>query len=271
MTFGNDRTPLAGAHLAAVPINASHPEPQKRNAAHFVLQGKGGVGKSLIASFLAQYLSDPARRARPAQCIDTDPVNQTLTAYRALRAVHLPLLEGSRIDERKFDLLMERLLCDDGNFVIDNGASSFVPMSNYLIEGNAFGLLEDAGRDVYVHTVITGGQALGDTLQGFKALVEQMLSRNVIVWLNEYFGPIEAQGKTFPDMKVFVENRAKVRGVVRIAKHNHDTFGRDLEEMLAAKLTFREVIEGGKVSKMSSHRVRAVQREIFDQLEAILG
>ena len=39
---------------------------------HFVLQGKGGVGKSMIAAVLAQYLTEHDRQP---MCIDTDPVN----------------------------------------------------------------------------------------------------------------------------------------------------------------------------------------------------
>src|SRR5579859_3467685 len=41
---------------------------------HLTLQGKGGVGKSLVASILAQYFRHHGREIR---CIDSDPVNQT--------------------------------------------------------------------------------------------------------------------------------------------------------------------------------------------------
>ena len=41
---------------------------------HFVLQGKGGVGKSFVASILGQYFQV---RGRDVRCFDTDPVNQT--------------------------------------------------------------------------------------------------------------------------------------------------------------------------------------------------
>ena len=39
-------------------------------AIHFTLQGKGGVGKSLVASILAQYFR---HRGAEIHCIDTDP------------------------------------------------------------------------------------------------------------------------------------------------------------------------------------------------------
>ena len=48
-------------------------------AIHLTLQGKGGVGKSLVATVLAQYLREKGKDVR---CIDTDPVNRTFAQYR---------------------------------------------------------------------------------------------------------------------------------------------------------------------------------------------
>ncbi|NQU58501.1 MAG: conjugal transfer protein TraL, partial [Rhodospirillales bacterium] len=53
---------------------------------HMILQGKGGVGKSFVASLLAQhYLS---REITPV-CIATDPINQTFAAYKSFNAHQL--------------------------------------------------------------------------------------------------------------------------------------------------------------------------------------
>ena len=68
-------------------------------AIHLTLQGKGGVGKSLVAAVLAQYLKSAGRDVR---CIDTDPVNRTFAQYAALNADRLQLRdEHNRIDQRK--------------------------------------------------------------------------------------------------------------------------------------------------------------------------
>lgn len=236
------------------------------NSVHFTLQGKGGVGKSLVSALLAQYF---AHIGAPVKCIDTDPVNQTLVNYKALNAKHLELLDGSRIDERKIDNLMQQLLSEDGVFVVDNGASSFVPLSNYLIENNAIEMLKDSGREVFIHCVITGGQALLDTLAGFKALAEQTDTKNIVIWLNEYFGPIERDGKSFTEMKAFVDNQDKVRGIVRLAKRNADTFGKDIEEMASKKLTFAEFIEKPDFTIMAKQRIKTVQKDVFGQLDEV--
>ena len=59
---------------------------ESAGAIHLTLQGKGGVGKSLIASILAQYLKEKGREVR---CIDTDPVNRMFAQYGALAADRL--------------------------------------------------------------------------------------------------------------------------------------------------------------------------------------
>src|SRR3954452_5662840 len=235
---------------------------------HLTLQGKGGVGKSLVAAVLAQYLKASGRDVR---CIDTDPVNRTFAQYTALGADRLQLRdEHNRIDQRAFDSLIERFLVEYGAaFVVDNGASTFLPLWHYFLENNALDYLRDNGRKVHVHTVITGGQALIDTLNGFHELAQTTEERNIVVWVNEYFGRVEAEGKKFSEMTAYRENSDKVCGAVVFSKRNQDTFGRDVEEMIAAKLTFNEAIGTAKLPVMAKQRLKIVQRDLFEQLDRV--
>ncbi len=237
-------------------------------AIHLTLQGKGGVGKSLVASVLAQYL---LRKGAPVRCVDTDPVNRTLAQYEGLGANWLSLRdEHNRIDQRAFDGLMERFLTEDSaTFVVDNGASTFLPLWHYLLENSGLQFLRDQGRRVYVHTVITGGQALLDTLNGFNELAQTTQERNIVVWVNEYFGRVEADGKRFTDMAAYRSNTDKVCGAVILPKRNQDTFGRDVEEMISAKLTFQEAISAARFSIMAKQRLKVVERDLFEQLDAL--
>jgi hypothetical protein len=233
---------------------------------HFILQGKGGVGKSLVASFLGQYLRTSGV---PTRCIDTDPVNQTLTQYKALEVAHLKLMVDNRIDARAFDELMERMLTGSSSFVIDNGASTFIPLWHYVVENGVIETLERHDRNVFVHSVVTGGQAMLDTLSGFGDLAERSPAQNLVVWLNEYFGPVEAGGKRFREMKVFEQNQARIRGVVTIPRRSADTFGRDIDEMLRAKLTFEEALGSRAFSIMSRQRLEMIRRDLYRQLDGL--
>lgn len=233
---------------------------------HLSLQGKGGVGKSLIASILAQYFR---QKGRDVQCIDTDPVNQTLAQYRALRAQHLELLQDGQVDQRRFDVLLERILTEDAVFVVDSGASTFIPLWNYLLENDVMQVLPQARKRLYVHTVVTGGQALLDTLKGFRSLAESTSDRNLIVWINEYFGRVEYAGKSFEQMQAYELSKDKVFGSVQITKRNNDTFGRDIHDVITSKLTFDEAIRDGAFSLMAKQRMRVVQRDLFEQIDRL--
>lgn len=249
-------------------MNAVSISPATDSTVHLILQGKGGVGKSYLASLLTQFLNS---RQRPVTCIDTDPVNATFAGYKAFNVQRVELMEGGSLNERKFDDVMEQVVSGSGDFVIDNGAASFIPLSFYILENDAINVLTANGKRVVIHTVVTGGQAIRDTLEGFKSLATQ-LPENVelVVWLNEFFGDIAAEGKQFEDMAVYQKNRDRVSGLVRIHRQTGATFGKDVQLMLDSKMTFQEAAESEKFGLMAKQRLATVQRSIFDQLAMIL-
>jgi hypothetical protein len=236
---------------------------------NFVLQGKGGVGKSFIASLLAQHY---LRLKAPVVCVDTDPVNATLSGYTSFKARRVELLQENRISERRFDEMMEWILGEDAEFVVDNGASVFLPLTNYLLENDAIRMITAQKKQVIVHTVITGGQALMDTLLGLEAVASSMPTEaQITVWLNEFFGPIVADGKTFEQMAVYQKHKARLANVVRIPRQTSDTFGKDMELMLHERLTFAEAITGPKFSLMAKQRLTMMGEMIFSQMDGAAG
>ena len=180
-------------------------------------------------------------------------------------------MENGSLIERNFDRLIEQVVEEDTNFVIDNGAASFIPLSYYIAENDAINLIGENGKKVIIHTVITGGQALRDTLGGFASLAEQMPGNaELVVWLNEFFGDIEAEGKTFEEMKVYQNNKDRVRGIVRIARQTGSTFGEDVKLMLDSKMTFDEIKQSPDFGLMSKSRLSKVKTAIFEQLATII-
>lgn len=238
-----------------------------RTTVHLIMQGKGGVGKSLIAAMVAQYLADAGRAPR---CYDTDPVNATLAGYEALKVTRLELMAHGGLDVRKFDLLMEDILTRDGaTFVVDSGASSFLHLAAYMAENDVHELLAARGVDVVTHCVITGGQAMRDTVVGLDALARIARERSVVVWVNEYFGRPEHEGKGFQEMPVYAKHAGKFRGVAFLQQRNPDTFGRDVGDMVRLHRTFDEALAAPDVAIMVKSRLKQVRDDVFGQLRAI--
>lgn len=232
---------------------------------HMVLQGKGGVGKSLSASLLTQFFLE---RGRPVQCIDTDPVNATLAGYKAFSATTLDIMHGDDVDPRRFDHLVEVILelPQDMQLIVDNGAATFLPFCSYLAENAVFGLLKDQGQHVHLHSVVTGGQAILDTLAGLQSLLRSF-ELPLTVWLNPYFGPITREGKEFEEFSLFKEHAASIASIIRLPNRRKDTFGKDLERLLADRLTFAEASASPEYPIMVRQRLQMLWRDILDEIE----
>lgn len=237
-----------------------------QNQIHFTMQGKGGVGKSLASAIQIQYFLS---KGCNVQAFDTDPVNDTLSQYTALNAQSVPILDKSQnVNTRAFDGLIEKLLGFDGVSIVDNGASTFVPLMAYMVENNVSQFLKDAGKTLYIHSVITGGQAFDDTITGLSGMLTAHKGP-VIVWINEFFGEVGKGGKTFQDSKLYKDHKDSIPGLVTLARKNQDTFGADMELMVKNKMTFDQAIASEQFSIMAKQRLKMMKADIFEQLDTI--
>ena len=238
-----------------------------KTAIHLILQGKGGVGKSVVATWLAEYL---IKRGKNVRCIDGDPVNRSLAQYKALNAEKLDLVsEEGLVVRARYDALVQRFATEDGVFVMDSGATAFLPFWSYIVESEMIRVLRDAGRKLYVHCVISGGEMLTDTLLGFETLARSTPDKNVVVWINEYFGPVSRDGKEFDQVNVFQSHTDKMVGSIGIPQRSPDTFGESIQLMRTKKLTFDEAIQSEQFMLVQKSRLYLVQRELFEQLDKL--
>ena len=231
---------------------------------HIVLQGKGGVGKSLAASMLAQFLTS---RGETPLCIDTDPTNATFAGFKALNVRKLALLEDGDINPRNFDAMMELIAGSKEAVVVDSGASTYNPLSAYMFDNGVPEVIADLGHKLVLHTIVVGGQALVDTLAGFASVAEAFPApAAIVVWLNPYHGPIEHEGKSFEQLKAYKELKDRVAAIVTLPDLKRETFGADVQEMLAERKTLDEAMANAALPLMQRHRLGRVRDAVFGEL-----
>ena len=235
---------------------------------HLTLQGKGGVGKTLVTIMIAQYLIN---KGQSPLCVDTDPVNRSFMAFATLNVIPLDIMEeGHNINSRKFDDLVKMILEQENDTIIDNGASSFIPVTAYLKENSVFQLLAENGVTVFIHVVITGGQSFTDTIKGLDYIIKTFSDTvNIVVWLNEYFGEIEHEGKSFNELNIFKTNKNKIYGLIPIPEKTKETFGKDIKQMLEDRVTFDEYINLNTYFIMPRQRIKIFRDEMFNNISLV--
>ncbi|WP_216658155.1 P-loop NTPase family protein [Halomonas hibernica] len=238
-----------------------------KNTVHFILQGKGGIGKSFVSALLAEYIKT---NFGTLAAFDTDQENTTFAHYKALSVKQIPVMTPSRtIDSKKFDALIVDIMETEEPCVIDNGANTFSPLLAYMIENDVFSMLKDAGKRVYIHSIIGGGDNLIDTANGFNSIIQGVGDVPVVLWLNEYFGSTDSNGKEFTETTLFKNNSTLISGVVTLVERNRDTFGDDIKRMLSQRLTVSEAIASDKFNIMEKQRIKTVARDVFNQLDSV--
>jgi hypothetical protein len=189
--------------------------------------------------------------------------------YERLPVKALDIIENEEINQRKFDEIIEIIAQSKGDSVIDNGARSFIALSTYIKEMGIPEVLQSLGHELIIHTVITRGQALNDTLVGFAQMANH-LSGNTqfIFWLNPYWGEVKSGGKTFEQMTVYKTNKEAITALIQIPEYKQETFGHDLSTMLNQNLTFEEAINDPDKTIMTRQRLKIMQDDIFKRLDA---
>jgi hypothetical protein len=179
--------------------------------------------------------------------------------------------KGRRINPRRFDDLVEQIAGQraDAHVIVDTGSSAFVPLLHYVVTNEVTSILSQGGHQLVVHTIVTGGQALVDTLHGAAQLVKQLDDARFVIWLNPFWGPVADDGKTFEQMKTYQDIKKRIETVVNLPAFTDELFPQDIAAMLKSRLTFKDAIESPALSLMSRHRLKVAQREFYSRLNSL--
>lgn len=302
---------------------------------HLILQSKGGVGKSVSAWVLSQYLLDRAavqywaEKAKqddksddsenfsqslsynetpesPAGCslnpviIDIDPLNATLSDFKGLHTRRFNLFvptndpyDRYHLRQEVFDEMMDLIFNSPTDVIVDVGSAGFAPFCHYVIENNALKHLIDDTRpykhQAYIHSVIVGGDNFFSTLSGFGDLAQQIPrlqnpadasspSIKFMVWLNPYFGKVQAGGNTFEDTDIYREFKDRIAGIIRMPNtRRSELFDQAMSMCLENRWTFREFIRTAanpakgkpKISSMAVSRIVDTRDQFYSELDAM--
>ena len=240
------------------------------NSIHLVMQGKGGVGKSLTAVFIAQYLK---QKGNNVMCADTDPVNATFTQHKSLDVAHIEIAKDGNVIQSKFDALIEMIMASVGDFVIDNGAATFLPLTKYLVANDIYEILAGAGKKIFIHNVLTSGAGAGDTYNGLAELIGKVNSfAKIVVWENEFWGPVLYEGRPITDTKLFKEadKAGKIAGLVKIIdRSQNDAFVSDMAKMTTKKMTLADVNESTEFNFLAKNRIAKIVNGVFTELDLV--
>ena len=229
------------------------------NSVHFVLHSHGGIGKSVICTYLAQYLQE---KGDTPLCVDTDSVHQTLSQYKALNVYLCPVIQQGKINPREFDALLDKIITSQNRIIVDIATALFFPFLDYMKIHDGIILLQD--RPIFIHTIITGGSREKDSIACL-SILDKWLTGTVaklIVWQNEYWG--------VPNQKEPLSSNHS-ENIVRLSRRQSDTFDQVLNTLTKSHLTYQEAATSGEFQVLFLSRAYQIFQEIFHELDKLFN
>lgn len=77
--------------------------------------------------------------------------------------------------------------------------------------------------------------------------------------------------RRFEDFKAYKDNRDRVSAIVSIPQLKEETFGRDVSDMLRARLTFEEALQMDSLTIMARQRLKIFSSRLFEQMDAAVA
>lgn len=263
---------------------------QDMGTVHFVLQGKGGAGKSFVANIIGQY----AKQLDSNNIIiDTDPLNQSLYKIKGLNCEYINILNQQKddIDQRKFDEIIECTLASSAeHIVIDTGSSSFLQLSTYIKKQNVIALLNGIGYQTKFHFVVNGGSEQNEAMKltiEFAKILSDVESQNrgcydfykpLVLWLNPMPDQLRFDNEDNDIYKdhSYILLEPLLDTIVCLPIYSQDgVVKRDVFSMKDNLLTFDEFYqqpydkEAGKFGFMAKARMKEFQKSLYNAIEPI--
>lgn len=229
-----------------------------------VSQGKGGVGKSTIATMLASYLLEKGEKVK---CVDTDGVNLTFSAYKALCVVEKNILgeDYQTADLKKIDDFFSDILENETNetIIVDIGASSFLPVRGYIFNNEIHKMID---IDITFVLPICGGASEDTTMLGINDTVADFKTDcSYLVVQNERDGKLRFANSNL-EKKMLEELKEKYLGDVVLPKI-HGILASDFEIVTKNKLIFSEFDKCKELKILNRQRLKIFYNKFFEQLK----
>lgn len=235
---------------------------------HMTLAPKGGIGKSLVATLLTQWLRDSGQAV---VAFDNDPATATLQSYKSLDVRKLELVREGVVNKHAYDEMFMAMTTEDAAFVVDNGASNFLELTNYIEASDLFEVLASVGLQPYVHVPLVGGDDCLLTVGGADRLATVLPPvARIVVWHNLYKGPIAYDGVAWEKMEAYKRHARRFHAEVSIAKRD-DMTNAAVEKMLTRRDTFAEVMASNDYNLLDKSRLSRVKADVYEQLTQLIG
>lgn len=245
-----------------------------RREVHLLAAAAGGVGKSFIASLMAQA----CRRSGSGDdlvTIDAAVNSSTLASVDGLDVRRVHLYRGAEFDVTLLDPHLNDALEANRSYLVDTDGGSILQFLGYLGRLKFADMLAERGKRLVVHIIIVGGGQMRATAEWFVRVMKWLPAKaDAVLWVNEYQGLAETTpGLHFLETEKFSEYQGRIRAIGRLP-HLDSAYQVTVRDLLASRQTVDvrlAALAKDQARGIERRKLQQVSEELFAVVERVLG
>ena len=223
---------------------------------HFVGGEKGGVGKSLLARSLAQYMID---KEIPFLGFDTDRSHGALMRFYSGYAAPA-LVDRYEALDATIEAAIEQ---PDRRVLVDLAAQTHDPLVKWMDESGVLDLASEGAVNIYYWHVMDAGK---DSVDLLKRLLDRFGSRlNYVLVLNQLRGDDFSILQRSGEQTRAEELGAKVVSIRRL----HESAINKIDAASSSFWAAKNSSEGAGLGLMDRQRVKTWLRDVYQELDKV--
>lgn len=240
---------------------------------HIMMQSKGATGKSLIASFLAEYFHEKYGDLNIMSTgFSRGSLHSTLEKYKALNVIRIQHdLKRNQINQAKFDDIFNFILTDSGisvdrrSVIVDINSNDFISFNGYAIDLRIEEVYSEYNKQLIIHCPIVYGRSKDETTDCLLQILKDYPATPVVIWENEFFGKSK---NSFIHQDLF-NSPNNIIGMVRIGDISSDIEKDAFSKMLENYLLFNEVDKDHRFTAIEKDALVSIKNKIWEQLDIV--
>lgn len=242
------------------------------SSVNFVFQSPGGIGKTLVASWVAEFF---AERDLPFIAYDADPSRKVLAqiptiAAKPINLVYRDSSGQTKLNTAEMDETFSSFLEGTDSVIVDCGGAGYERVSSYLLANNLIEVLAEERR-VLIHIIVVGGRDHAATVKECAHIIQAYPDTvEKVVWINPHFGPVEYNGTPFLESAFMQDNADKVSGIINMPELQHDYTSDYFKTMVANKLTFSDIAKSIDWNAIAKLRMKNIWKPIASGISEVM-
>jgi cellulose biosynthesis protein BcsQ len=236
-----------------------------KNKLNIILSPKGGIGKTMISTYLAEFLKDKFKGMNII-CMDADNASQSFGQWDEFNVNPIRTFKNLSTELNELiEFFNSTIETKDTIYIVDTGAAEYATITSFMGKINEVYNMIKENNEIVIHTIIGDKQLLDITTTAIDDITNVLQKPRIALWVNDYFG---LSPKFEESINEIIENYDNITPIYLYNKNLNATFIKEsIKKSYSNKIPLNQYERLDK--KIEQAYMKQFKEFIYDEIEKL--